>query len=516
MAAFGDFLRERITVKLRLGQSDEEEEFDGSEREEGVRIGGHAPWGEGMIQMIIRSGAWRVSGGESSIGRWQTCNWTKEKLQLDARKVAIGRRKTYNQPMPSESLYQRFSKTLLTESLADTPVVLVHGPRQCGKTTLARAVGEERNYTYFTFDDEVTLAAATADPVGFITDLPERVILDEVQRAPGIFTTIKATVDRRRTPGRFLLTGSANVLLLPTLADSLAGRMGILRLHPLAQCEIVGERPNILPLLFGGTFNARRFERLGAELAERIVAGGYPAAIARSAERRRTVWYRDYIDALVERDVRQLQRISSLDVMSRLLSLAAGQTARLINVSDLAGPFQVSRPTIREYLTLLQRVFLLEELPPWHSNRLSRLIKTPKLHIGDTGVACALLGVTADALHEDRTLLGQLLETFVFQELRRHASWSDEEIRFYHFRDKDGVEVDLVLERGSREVAGVEIKASATVTSDDFRGLRKLKEATGRKFAGGIVFYDGEASVGFGERMWAVPVRALWEGVWKA
>jgi predicted AAA+ superfamily ATPase len=213
----------------------------------------------------------------------------------------------------------------------------------------------------------------------------------------------------------------------------------------------------------------------------------------------------------VQRDVRNLARIASLEVLPRLLALAAGQTARLINVSDLASPFQLSRPTIRDYVTLLERVFLLDELQPWHSNRLSRLVKTPKLHLGDTGVACALLGLDADALRADRDILGQLLETFVFQELRRQAGWHEDDVRFHHFRDKDSVEVDIVLEKGAREVAGVEVKASATVTAADFRGLRKLRDASGKRFVLGVVLYDGETIAGFGDGLHAIPIRSLWE-----
>ena len=413
--------------------------------------------------------------------------------------------------MSDARLYPRFAEARLAEALADTPVVLIHGPRQCGKTTLARVLGEARGYAYFSFDDDVALAAARADPVGFAGDLPERTILDEVQRVPALFTAIKTTVDRLRTPGRFILTGSANVLLVPKLADSLAGRMEILRLHPLAQCELAGRAPRFLDTLFTGGFKTRKYERLGTALAERIAAGGYPAALARTTPRRRTAWYRDYVETLVQRDVRDLARISALDALPRLLALAAAQTARLLNVTDLAGPFQVSRPTIRDYVTLLERVFLLEALPPWHSNRLSRLIKTPKLHVGDTGVACALLGLDVAALARDRAMLGHLLETFVFQELRRQSSWHEDSITCHHFRDKDGVEVDIVLERGAHELAGVEVKAAATVTAADFRGLRKLREAAGGRFAGGVVLYDGESSASFGDGLYAVPIRALWE-----
>ncbi len=338
-------------------------------------------------------------------------------------------------------MFPRFAEKSLVEALSDSPAVLIHGPRQCGKTTLAQTVGRARDYAYYSFDEEVTLAAATADPVGFIDDLPERVILDEVQRAPMIFPSVKVAVDRRRSPGRFLLTGSSNVLVLPTLADSLAGRMGLLRLHPLAQCELARHEPNFLDLLFTGSFKARKLERLGKDLAERITAGGYPPALARSNAKRRAAWYRDYVETLVQRDVRDFTRIASLDALPRLLTVAASQTARLINVTDLASPFQLSRPTIRAYVTLLERVFLLEELPPWHSNRLSRLVKTPKLHVGDTGLACALMGVDAAALLEDRAVYGQLAETFVFQELRRQASWQAEELRFQlaELRYRNGV-----------------------------------------------------------------------------
>jgi predicted AAA+ superfamily ATPase len=416
--------------------------------------------------------------------------------------------------MSKPVFHPRFARALLNEALQDTPAVLIHGPRQCGKTTLARSVGDAAGYSYISFDDDVLRASIEADPVGFVADLPDKVVLDEVQRVPKLFTALKVAIDRDRRPGRFILTGYANVLLLPRLADSLAGRLEILRLHPLAQSELAARQSNFLDALFGDGFKANhKGHRSGRDLAERIAAGGYPAALARPSPHRRAIWYRDYIETMVQRDVRDLARISSLEVLPRLLTMAAGQTARLLNVADLASPFQLSRPTIRDYVTLLARVFLLEELPPWHNNRLSRLIKTPKLHLGDTGLACSLLGVDAAALWTDRTLLGHLLETFIFQELRRQAGWRSDPIIFHHYRDKDGVEVDIVLEGSGQRVAGVEVKAAATVTTKDFRGLRKLKEITGKRFTGGVVLYDGEVTTPFGDGLFAVPIRNLWEGV---
>jgi hypothetical protein len=407
--------------------------------------------------------------------------------------------------------FPRYLAPRLREALGDTPAVLIHGPRQSGKTTLARAVGEPRGYRYVSFDDEAMRAAAKTDPVGFVNGLPAKTILDEVQRVPELFTSLKVAIDHRRTPGRFMLTGSANVLFVPNLADSLAGRMGILRLHPLAQCEVEDRRPRFIDTLFRGGFKTGIADRLGTSLAERIVAGGYPAALARRASARRRAWYRDYVDTQIQRDVRDLTRIHSLDMLPKLLALAAAQTARLVNIADLAAPFERTRQTIHEYVTLLEHVFLLERLPSWHTNRLSRLVKRPKLHMGDTGVACSLLGIDAAGLDRDRQLLGSMLETFVLQELRRQASWRPERLGFFHFRDRDDFEVDIVLEHGYSAVAGVEVKAAASVGAADFRGLRKLRDAAGKRFVAGAVLYDGNATIDYRDGLFAVPVRRLWE-----
>lgn len=408
----------------------------------------------------------------------------------------------------SDPVLARLAEAGLLASLSDTPVVLLQGPRQCGKTTLALTVTALSGYGYLSFDDDNVVRAARADPLGFVADLPPRVVLDEIQRVPELFTSLKLAVDRDRRPGRFLLTGSADVLLLPKLADSLAGRLEVIRLHPLSQVELLQQPAGFLKALFAAEFPMQSAERMGLKLAERVVAGGFPAALSRQPARRRA-WYQAYVQTLVQRDVRDLARIAALDVMPRLLALAAGQTAHLFNVSELAGPFGLSRPTVRDYLTLLERVFLVDVLPPWHLRHISRLVKTPKLHLADTGVAAALLRVDAPALHANRALLGQLLETFVFQELRRQASAEPGATAFYHFRNRDDHEVDIVLEQGER-LAGVEVKASGTVRAEDFRGLRKLQEIVGERFACGVVLYDGEASLRFGPGMLALPMQNLW------
>lgn len=444
--------------------------------------------------------------------------------------------------MKPPRFYPRLIEQKLTESLSDSPVVLIHGPRQCGKTTLAQLTcaphhldsetsfvspkniptrakrsNQLAEYSYFTFDDNALLEAAQADPIGFVYDLPERVILDEIQRVPELFDIIKIVIDRERTAGRFLLTGSTNVLLIPRLSSSLAGRLHVIPLLPLAQYEMASEKQSLmsntpfLQSLFEKGFKINSMQRLGKDLVQKVAAGGFPPALARTSSIRQADWYRNYVDTLVQRDVRQATQVRSLDVLPRLLGAAASQTARVFNLSQLASPFNLSNPTIANYITLLERIYLVERLPSWHSNKLKRLVKVPKLHMTDTGLAAALLSAGPKDLELDRKLFGQLLETFVFQELKRQSSGYDGPINFYHFRDRDGVEVDIVLEQGYRAIAGIEVKAAATVKEEDFRGLRKLANAAGEQFRHGVVLYDGESTIPFGDKLYCVPIRCLWE-----
>ncbi|MFA6288571.1 MAG: ATP-binding protein [Opitutaceae bacterium] len=416
--------------------------------------------------------------------------------------------------MSEETPYPRFALSRLEAALADTPVVVLHGPRQCGKSTLARIAAERHGHTCLTLDDDNILRAAHEDPAGFCANLPPKVVIDEIQRAPELFTSIKALVDRDRRPGRFILTGSANVLLLPRLADSLAGRMEVLRLAPLAQIELAraAPGPGFLERLFAADFSvsSATTTRLGDDLIERVTTGGFPPALARATPRRRRDWHLAYADSLVQRDIRDLANIRSLEAVPRLLELAATQTSHLFNANALCAPLELTRPTVREYLSLLEKLFLIELLPPWHHNRLNRLVKTPKLHLADTGLAAALLGLDLAALKADRTTFGPLLESFVCQELRRMATWTDASFRFFHYRDKDQVEVDVIVERDGRDLCGVEVKASSTVTSADFAGLRRMQEICGPRFKCGVVFYDGETALPFGKNLFAVPYPALW------
>ena len=287
--------------------------------------------------------------------------------------------------------------------------------------------------------------------------------------------------------------------------------MEVLRLHPLSQAELNRTSPSFLNQLFSGNLSAVPPPIGRQTLVSMVCTGGFPGPLARRSHHRRLAWHRAYIDTLLQRDVRDLSRIGNLDVLPRLLAAAAAQTATFEQHQRPGGPFRVTRPTIRDYITLLEHLFLLEHLPAWHANRLKRLVKTPKLHMGDTGVSVALLGHDEHSLFEDRNAFGPLLETFVYQELRRQASGRPDLIRFFHYRDKDKFEVDIVLERGPRTLAGVEIKSAATVRENDFRGLQKLQKAAKDRFTAGVVLYDGEHILPFGDRLFAVPLRSLWE-----
>ncbi len=405
-------------------------------------------------------------------------------------------------------MYLRFVERRVREALADTRVVLICGPRQSGKTTLAQRVADS-TMPFVTLDDATTLRAATTDPVGFVRGF-ERMAIDEVQRAPDLILAIKAAVDNDLRPGRFLLTGSADLMMLPRVADSLAGRMSIICLLPLAQAEVRGNATAFLDRAFAGALPEAGSSLVGDELVETVLAGGYPEALARAAWRRRRDWHLDYIEAIVQRDVRDIAQVEQLSVMPRLLRVVAEHSGQLVNFSGIGGPIGMNHVTTRKYLGVFEKLFVVRILPPWHTNKLKRLAKSPKLHFLDAGLLSALRGLSPERLRRDRTPLGPILETFVFGELLKLASWSEDRYTFSHFRDKERNEVDIVLEDAIGRVVGIEVKASATVSAKDFSGLRRLASALGDKFAFGAVLHDHDRVTPFGERMAAAPISALW------
>ncbi|HET6427882.1 MAG TPA: ATP-binding protein [Phycisphaerae bacterium] len=407
----------------------------------------------------------------------------------------------------------RHISTQLLESLSDSPVVLLHGARQTGKSTLVKHLSATSHPSrYITLDDTSVLSATDADPAGFIAGLEGPVALDEVQRAPGLFLAIKADVDRNRRPGRYLLTGSANVLALPKLSETLAGRMEILTLWPFSQGEMDGHRETFIDNLFEGQPAVGIRPQTAGDLVERILRGGYPEACRRPSWQRRRAWFNSYITTLLQRDVRDLANIEGLTAMPRLLGLLASRIGSLVNQAELARSLGMPQTTLKRYLALLEATFLVQLLPPWSSNLGKRLVKSPKLYLSDTGLAASLLGKDSDEGLKDLQLLGPLVENFVVMELRKQITWSCTQPAMFHFRTLAGHEVDVVLESAAGKIAGIEVKAGASVRASDFRGLRLLAEQTGNRFAGGVVFYTGSAIVPFGPSLHAMPLPALWQG----
>lgn len=407
-------------------------------------------------------------------------------------------------------MYPRLVEARIETALSDTPVVAINGPRQSGKTTLVKSIADGSR-RYLTLDNQTLLAAARADPVGFVRDLNQATI-DEIQRAPELMLAIKQSVDSDRRPGRFLITGSANLLTMPRAQESLAGRIEVVNLLPLAQAEVrPGAGAGFLHAVMNGGL-PDRFERgVGGDvLKELVMAGGFPEALARKNPIRRTAWAREYVDAIVQRDLPDIASVEKPMAVRRLVDALALQIAQVTNYSELAGQLRLNNKTAEVYLGLLERLFVVQRLEAWHRNGLKRLTKSPKIHFLDSGLAAACRNLSVARLRSDRKPFGALLESFVFAELLRLAAASDDQIRFSHYRDRDDVEVDIVVETGAGALVGIEVKAGATLNSRDFAGLRKLRSVAGEDFRMGVVLYDGDEIVPFGDRLWAAPVSALW------
>ncbi len=410
-----------------------------------------------------------------------------------------------------KSLYPRLLIPVIREAMTDTPVVCLLGPRQSGKTTLAQTLAPDR--AFVSLDEKSYYKVATEDPVGFVASLPDAVTLDEVQRAPDLLPAIKRVVDRDRRSGRFLLTGSANLLLLPKITESLAGRMEIAHLQPLTEAEKMRTQGRFLNDLLEGAFVTGiepGRKSVGPTLAKLLVAGGYPEPLTRPSHRARQ-WHRQYLHNIIERDVQDVTRVKDGHELAHLLELLALRSAQLLNVSNLARDLGLHRETVEHYLAVLERLFLVRRLPAWHRNRAKRLVKSPKVHLLDSGLAATLADLTAGDWLDARDRMGHLLESFVVQQLIAQAAWTDPDLRFWHYRDKDRIEVDVVISRG-RKVWGVEVKAAGTLSSGDGRGLARLADCCGKDFQRGILLYAGEDLLPLADtRMLAVPLRELWE-----
>ena len=339
---------------------------------------------------------------------------------------------------------------------------------------------------------------------------PKRIALDEVQRLPELFVSIKQAVDEQRTAGRFLLTGSANALLLPRLSDSLAGRMESVRLTTLSECEIHGRPPSFLSKLLNQEAPSAQDIRVRDHLLQRLITGCFPDPLQRANERRSTAWYQQYVSTLIQRDIRDLTHIDHPELMAKLLKLTSFYAGKLVNLTELGAKLGLDRLTIKKYMALLEQLFLVEQLPAWHSKEYKRLVKTPKLHSIDTGMMCAVRGLNRERLLKQPSDFGLLLESFVYNELRKQAVWIEEPMSFYHYRDKDKVEVDVIIENAIGDCFAIEVKAAATLSAKDFTGLKRFQSVAGERFKIGVLLYDGDHTTALGDNLYAVPLGALW------
>lgn len=402
----------------------------------------------------------------------------------------------------------RHARRQLLDGLSDTPVVYLQGPRQSGKSTLAQSLQEPLSGApYLSLDTITVLAAATEDPEGFVAGLPKAAIIDEVQRAPALALAIKAAVDADRRPGRFLLTGSAGILSLPRLADSLAGRMELHTLWPFSQGELAGVRETFIDRMFAESPKAGDTPAATSnDLVDRICLGGFPEIHARRNWPRRRAWFDAYIDTIVQRDLRDIANVERLSDLPRLLGLLASRACQLVNFADLSRALAVPQTTLKRYVALLETTFLVRLLPAWFTNVGKRLTKAPKLLLTDTGLLMHVLGADSDRLHSDRLLFGHALENFVAMELIKQLGWCERRCELFHFRTPAGAEVDLVLEDRAGNLVGIEVKSAASLQRRDFRGLETLAALAGPRFVRGVVLYTGAQSVPFGEALHAVPI----------
>jgi predicted AAA+ superfamily ATPase len=410
------------------------------------------------------------------------------------------------------AMFRRHCEPLLEAAMGDTPVVLLNGARQTGKTTLVQAIARKlRTATYVTLDDAGALAAAAHDPRSFIDRSTGTLIIDEVQKAPSLFSAIKLSVDRDRRPGRFLLTGSANVLALPTISESLAGRMEIITLRALSQGEIAGSRETFIDRLFAAAdLSAPSGPCSIGSLAARLHKGGYPEVVQRPAGRRRN-WFASYLSTILQRDVRDLANIAGLTEAPRLLALLAARSSGLLNVSELSREAGIPHTTLQRYLSLFEATFMIQRIPAWSANLSKRLVRAPKLLIGDTGFMAYLLNASEKSVLEDPHLAGKFLKSFVGCELLKQIEWSEQKPGLLHYRSAAGAEVDFLLETGGRQIVGIEAKLASTLKSDYFRGLRTLKDDARSHFVAGVLMYTGEQVIPFGEKLWALPISSLWD-----
>lgn len=407
-------------------------------------------------------------------------------------------------------MIERKIKPHLMEALSDSSVVLIHGARQVGKSTLVKSLTEsDYPAKYITFDDSSVLSAAQNNPHDFISGYSESLVIDEVQRVPEIFLAIKSYVDRNRKAGKFILTGSANVLLLPKISESLAGRMEILRLYPLAQNEISGDKRNLIDEISKDKFNPNKIST-SDDLINKVLSGGFPEMLTRKDRKRQKAWFNSYITTILQRDVRDIANIEKINELPKLLSLFASRAGTIFNYAEFSRSSGIAQTTLKRHVSLFEAIFMIQVLPAWSGNLSKRLFKTPKLYLNDTGLLSHLVGFESSRIHSDALLWGRILENFVFVEMLKQTSWSNFNLSLFHYRTASGQEIDFIIERNDGKLIAVEVKATSKIDAKDFNHIKAFEDETKDKFLRGILFYTGSEIIPFSKNLIALPINTLW------
>jgi len=413
--------------------------------------------------------------------------------------------------------YARWQEDKIKQSLKSRRVLLLVGPRQCGKTTLAKELATDKSI-YLTLDDVTLLDAALSDPRGFVRHADELMIIDEVQRAPLLLQAVKQDVDENQSYGRFMLTGSANIQSLPSVKESLAGRVSKVRLRPLSLGEIHRGKPDFIKNAFDGIFNIPTYAPGSSRAADDKDAylslafrGGYPEAIALDVLKDIKLWHKDYLEALMEHDLKDIAQVKRKDSLMKLIEVLAAWSSKFIDISAIGRELALSRPTIETYINALEALYLVERIRPWHKTDYDRVGKQDKLFMTDSGLMASVLRWRFDKVRLDGDMNGKHIETFVFTQLASILDAQDESYELYHYRDREKREVDFIIENEDGDILGIEVKSGSAVNKSMFKHLKWFKAnlVKNRKFKG-IVFYSGEHLVPFGEDMWAVPINSLW------
>lgn len=407
-------------------------------------------------------------------------------------------------------MYHRNVHDLVVEALGDTRIVLVAGARQVGKTTLTRAISSAPHpMRPLTLDDQATRDAATSDPTGFVSGLTGPTLIDEIQRAPDLLLAIKDDVDRDTRPGRYLLTGSTNLLASKRINDALTGRIETVRLWPLAQTEIHGGSVNVVDALHAAAPPHVTGAPVGrAALQGFLSAGGYPEARLRDG-RRRSRWFENHLATALSRDLRDISDAVKTEAMPGLLRLLASQAANLLSYRAVGARLDLHHQTVKSYVGLLEQMFLVRRLPGWRPGLGAREVQAPKIYIVDTGLMAHLMGAGDERIVSDDQITGKIVENFVAAELIKHAEWAAEAVRLHHYQ-REREDVDLVLEWNDGSIAAIEVKSRATVRRNDWKWVAKLRDQRDSSFRAGVVFYTGEQTIPLGDRLWAVPLSGLW------